>query len=181
MTSASGPAQRPNVPAAGRYRLDPARSKVAFRTRHLLGLGAVSGTIALTSGEVTIGPVVGRPTVTAVLSAASFDTGSRIRDRDVRSAKFLDAGQHPRITFQAGSLVQGDSGWMLAGELTVRETSGPVTLVIDSVQPAAAGFRARATARIDRYALGVTAAKGIAARHLDIDLAVTAERWSPQG
>jgi hypothetical protein len=27
----------------------------------------------------------------------------------------------------------------------------------------------------------VTAAKGMAARYLDIDLAVTAEQWSPQG
>jgi len=27
----------------------------------------------------------------------------------------------------------------------------------------------------------VTAAKGMAARHLDIDLTVTAEPWSPQG
>ena len=70
---------------------------------------------------------------------------------------------------------------MLVGELTIRQISSPVTLAIDSVEPAGAGFRARATTRIDRYALGVTAAKGMAARHLDIDLAVTAEPWSPQG
>lgn len=48
-------------------------------------------------------------------------------------------------------------------------------LAIESVQAAGNGFRARATARIDRYAFGVTAAKGMAARYLDIDLAVAAE------
>jgi hypothetical protein len=61
-----------------------------------------------------------------------------------------------------------------AGRRAVRRVSSPVMLAIDSVEPAGAGFRARATARIDRYALGVTPAKGMAARHLDIDLAVAA-------
>ena len=44
------------VPAAGRYRLDPSHTVVAFRTRHLFGLGAVSGTMAATGGEITINP-----------------------------------------------------------------------------------------------------------------------------
>jgi len=46
---------------------------------------------------------------------------------------------------------------------------------------AGAGFLDRATARIDRYAFNVTAAKGMAARHLDITLSVTAQPWPPQG
>jgi polyisoprenoid-binding protein YceI len=48
MTSTSTAAQRSGVPAAGRYRLGPARSSVTFRTRHLFGLGVVSGTMAVT-------------------------------------------------------------------------------------------------------------------------------------
>jgi polyisoprenoid-binding protein YceI len=43
------------VPAAGRYRLDPDRSAVTFRARHLFGLGAVTGTMTATSGEITLG------------------------------------------------------------------------------------------------------------------------------
>jgi polyisoprenoid-binding protein YceI/predicted MFS family arabinose efflux permease len=177
MTTARSATQqtRASVPAPGLYRLDPARSSVTFRTRHLFGLGKVGGTMAVTSGEITIGPTISEATVTAVVSAESFDTGSRIRDRDVRSAKFLDAGQYPHITFRAGTLTQAGGRWMLAGQLTIRQTSSPVTLAIDSVEPAGPGFRAHATTRIDRYALGVTAAKGMAASDLDIDLAVTAE------
>jgi len=177
MTTTSTPTQQASIPAAGRYRLDPARSSVTFRTRHLFGLGAVSGTMAVTSGEITIGPAAGQATMTAAVSAESFHTGSRVRDRDVRSARFLDAGQHPHITFRAGTLTQAGGRWMLAGELTVRQITSPVTLAIDSAEPVGAGFRAHATTRIDRYALGVTAAKALAARHLDIDLAVTAEPW----
>ena len=131
--------------------------------------------MAVTSGEIIIGPAVGQATVTAVISAESFHTGSRARDRDIRSAEFLDADQYPHITFRAGTLTQPAGRWMLAGELTVRQISSAVTLATDSVEPAGAGFWTRAYTRIDRYSLGVTAAEGMAARHLDIDLAVTAE------
>ena len=174
MTTSSTTPQQAGVPAAGRYRLDPARSPVTFRTRHLFGLGAVTGTMAITSGEITIDPAVPQATVTAVLSAATFHTGSRARDRDIRSAKFLDAGQYPDITFRAGTLTQSADHRTLAGELTVRGVTRPATLTIDSLQASGTNFRARASARIDRYAFGLTAAKGMAARHLDIQLDVTA-------
>jgi polyisoprenoid-binding protein YceI len=177
MTRTSPQAQRVSVPAAGRYRVDPARSSVAFRTRHLFGLGAVSGTMTVASGEITVDRAVPQAAVTAVLSAASFNTGGRARDRDVHSARFLDTGQYPQITFRGGNLARADGCWMLAGELTVHDVTCPVTLAIGSVEPAGAGFRARATTRIDRYAYGVTAAKGMAARYLDITLAVTAQPW----
>jgi polyisoprenoid-binding protein YceI len=175
MTTTSTATQRTDVPAAGRYRLDPARSSATFRTRHLFGLGVVSGTMAVTGGEITIGPAVGQASVTAVVSAASFHTGSRLRDRDIRSAKFLDAGQYPDITFRAGTLSHDRGCWVLPGELEVRGMSRPVTLTIESVERTGPGFRAQATTRIDRYAFGVTAAKGMAARYLDIDLTAAAE------
>jgi polyisoprenoid-binding protein YceI len=177
MTSTSTSTLRVSVPAAGRYRVDPARSSATFRTRHLLGLGAVSGTMTVTSGEITIDPAVPQAAVTAAVSAASFDTGSGARDRDVRSARFLDTGQYPDITFRGGNLTRADCRWMLTGELTVRDVTRPVTLAIESVEPAGAGFGARATTRIGRYAYGLTAAKGMAARYLGIDLAVTAQPW----
>jgi hypothetical protein len=123
----------------------------------------------------TIGPAAAQVTVTAVVSAASFHTGNRTRDRDVRSARFLNAGQYPDITFRAATLSHDHDHWLLAGELTIRQVSSPVTLTIQSVEPTGAGFRARATARIDPYAFTLTAAKGMAARYLDINLTATAE------
>ncbi len=181
MTSSGTLTQRVTVPAAGRYRVDPARSSVTFRTRHLFGLGAVSGTMTVASGEITVDSEAPEAAVTAVVSAASFDTGSRAHDRDVRSARFLDAAQYPDITFRAGKLTSADGRWTLAGQLTVRGANRPVTLAIESVERAGAGFLARATTRIDRYAFNVTAAKGMAARHLDVTLSVTAQPWPPQG
>jgi polyisoprenoid-binding protein YceI len=176
MTHSSAPTQRNGVPPAGRYRLDPVRSSVTFRTRHLFGLGAVSGTMAVTGGEITVDPAAPHASVTATTSAASFSTGNRARDRDIRSARFLDAERYPDITFTAGTLSRAQGRWTLAGELTIRETSNQVTLAIESVEVDGAGFRARAATRIDRYAFGLTVAKGMAARHLDIALTAAVER-----
>jgi polyisoprenoid-binding protein YceI len=89
--------------------------------------------------------------------------------------EFLHADQHPDITFRAGTLSHDQGRWALAGELTVRRATSLVTLAINSVEPAGAGFRTRATTRIDRYAYGVTAAKGMAARYLDIAVTAVAE------
>jgi polyisoprenoid-binding protein YceI len=63
----------------------------------------------------------------------------------------------------------------LDGELTVRGVSQPVTLAIDSVETTGQGFRARATTPIDRYAFGLTVARGLAARYVEVELIVAAE------
>jgi polyisoprenoid-binding protein YceI len=131
--------------------------------------------MTVASGEIALDPAVPQAAVTAAVSAASFTTGSRARDRDVRSARFLDTGQYPDITFRGRNLTRDDGCWLLDGHLTVRDVTRPVTLTIESVEPAGAGFRARATTRIDRYAYGLTAAKGMAARYLSITLSVTAQ------
>ena len=51
----------------------------------------------------------------------------------------------------------------------------PVTLSIDSVETTAMGFRTTANTRIDRYAFGITAAKGMASRNLTVELVAVAE------
>ncbi len=56
MTSTSTQAQRVSVPAADRDRAEPARSSVTFRTRHPFGLGAVSGTMTVASGQIIGSP-----------------------------------------------------------------------------------------------------------------------------
>jgi polyisoprenoid-binding protein YceI len=127
------------------------------------------------AGQIAVEPAAPRAAITAVISAASFSTGNRARDRHIRSAKFLDAGPYPHITFRAGTLSHDGDHWTLAGELTIRQVTSSVRLAISSVEPAGSGFRARAATRIDRYAFGLTAAKGMAARHLDIAVTAVAD------
>jgi polyisoprenoid-binding protein YceI len=164
-----------DIPAAGRYRIDPARSSVAFRTRHIFGLAAVSGTMRVTAGDITLDPAVPQTSVTAAVSASSFSTGNKRRDDDVRKKKFLNVAAHPKFTFRAGRLTEAQNRWTVTGELTVRGVTKPVTLAIESVETAGQGLVARAKTRIDRYAFGVTAAKGIAARYLNVVLTAAAD------
>ncbi|MGH3912818.1 MAG: YceI family protein [Pseudonocardiaceae bacterium] len=174
MVNTSPKKQRVDLPTAGRYRLDPARSSVAFRTRHLFGLAGVAGTMQVAAGEIVVDPA-SKSSVTVTVSASSFSTGNDRRDGDVRKAKFLNVEEYPEFTFRAGRLDQDQGRWSLTGELAVRGVSKPVTLDLDSVEVTGQGFHARATTRIDRYAFGVTAAKGMAARFLDVDVTVVAE------
>jgi polyisoprenoid-binding protein YceI len=160
------------VPQLGRYAIDPGRSAVTFRTRHLFGLAAVRGRFAIKSGTVDVAEPASASDVRVEIDAASFRTRNKQRDAAVRSAQFLDAAAHPAITFTAVRLDRQ----AITGSLTVRGVTRPVTLTVERIDTAPGAFTARATARIDRTEFGVTALRGIAARYLDMTVEVRCER-----
>ncbi|UQS24371.1 YceI family protein [Amycolatopsis thermalba] len=164
------------VPAAGAYRIDAAASRLSFRTRHFFGLGPVRGSFRLREGQVRVADPVGGSEVVATIDAASIDTGNSGRDRTVRSGQYLDTSRHPDITFTSAAAERDGAGWVLRGTLTVRGTSGPLDVVVDSVIAEGPRLRARARSRVDRYAFGVTAMKGMTGRYLDLELELIAER-----
>jgi polyisoprenoid-binding protein YceI len=162
MTDTHAVTRRIDIPAAGRYTLDPVRSSLTLRTR-LFGLHSLPATMHIADGQIDVDPAVPRATVTATISAASFSTDNPRRDNDIRSPRSLHAGKYPQFSYRAGTLSQDHGRWTLAGELTVRDVTRPVTLQIDSVQVTDLGFRAHATTRIDRVAFGLTTAKWMGA------------------
>lgn len=97
MTSSTRPLKPGVPPAPGRYVLDP--TAATFTTRHLFGMAEVSGTIAVTSGEIRVGEPISASTAEVILDATSFTTGNPKRDADVTGQKFLDAASLPRMTF----------------------------------------------------------------------------------
>jgi polyisoprenoid-binding protein YceI len=170
--SASGTGPQSTNPQPGQYDIDVERSTVRFSTRHLFGLAPVRGSLAIRSGSVTIGEPFAACRVFAELDTASFRTGNGQRDASVKSARFLAAGAHPVITFAADAV----AGEVITGTLTVRGTSGQVSLRVTSVEGTPQLFTARAVSRIDRTAFGVTAAFGLAARYLDVTVEVLCVR-----
>jgi polyisoprenoid-binding protein YceI len=156
----------------GRYRIDPTRTTVQLHTRHLLGLGAVTGTVALREADLSVGAQM---RVHAVVDAASFETGNHKRDAEVRSAKYLDVSTYPDITFDAQQLRQRDGQWVATGTLTAHGTAAPADLRLDDLHRTDAGeLVLRASTTINRYAHQVTAGKGLAARRLTIVITATA-------
>jgi polyisoprenoid-binding protein YceI len=164
------------TPATGSYRIMAARSTVRFQTNHLFGLTNITGTFAIRSGHIVIASPITASTATVSIDASSFTTLSRRRDAAVRSAKFLDTAHHPDITFTSHGLRRYGNQWVLHGDLTVRATTHPVDVTIEHIQTRDDELRAQATALIDRYAFGLTKAKAITARYLNLILDATATR-----
>ena len=164
------------IPVAGTYRLDPEASSISFATRHMFGLGGVHGSFRLISGQITITDPVTSSAASAVIDAASFQTGGAARDKDVKSANFLHAGEHRRINFTSTQLARDGDRWLLRGQITVRGNSAPAELVITEARTDDDGLLVTATTRIDRYAHGLTKKKGLAGRHLDLTITAHATR-----
>jgi polyisoprenoid-binding protein YceI len=163
--------------AAGTYAIDTADSLVTFEARHIFGLGPVQCSFAIRNGSIRIGADPVESTVDVTLDAGSFATDKPKRDKDVRSKRFLDVATYPDITF-AGAIrgTHADGGFWLVGNLRVRDTTSSVEFRVTDVVPepgAASGFRATATATIDRFIAGVRA-RGPVAKRVDVRFAVVA-------
>jgi len=180
MTSAEVSSQHLDVPSPGRYRIDPARSTVAIRTRHLFGLGPVRATLALRDGLIQVTAPPEASTVQARFAASTFHSGNPARDAAVLSPRLLGAEAYPSLSFTSTELVQPQDQeqgqWSLRGELEVRGVTRLVEARVGAVEAGGATFRATAQVSIDRYDFGITAYRGLAARRLTVDLAITAER-----
>jgi polyisoprenoid-binding protein YceI len=162
------------VPPAGDYHLDPVRSTVTFGTRHLFGLGAVHGSFHIESGQIHVADPPQASWARVTIPAASFHTGHSGRDSAVRSQRLLAADVHPDITFTSTGLEQLEARWVLHGRLSVRGFTGPLDVDLDEAHWDGSCLSLRASAHIDRYAFGITGAKGLAGRHLSLRLGVVA-------
>jgi len=176
MVSSELPVRTRALPATGRYVIDPAASTVTFRTRHLFGMAGVVGTIDVASGEIVVREPESASTANVALATATFASGNPRRDADVTGPKFLDAENRPEITFEGRELRRSDDGWVLAGTLTACGTTQPCDLDVTALEGEGTGLTATATTTVDRYAFGITAAKGMAGKRLGVELAVTARR-----
>ena len=90
MSSPATPSPGGQLPPAGTYLIDPARSVVEVTTRHLFGLAGVKATFRLREGTLVIADPPVNSTASAVLDAGSFASGNSKRDQDVSSKKYLD-------------------------------------------------------------------------------------------
>jgi polyisoprenoid-binding protein YceI len=163
-------------PEAGTYKIDPAVSSVGFVTRALFGMLPVRGSFTIGQGEITVAEVAEESSVEVAIEAAGFDSGNARRDEHVRSADYLDADRFPDITFRCGGVQRSGEGAALPGELTVRGVTQPVLLTVDAVAQDGERLTARGTATIDRYAFGITTAKGMTGRRLQFTVNVVANR-----
>ncbi len=111
---------------AGSWTLDPARTEVVLKTRHTWGLAPLTGVFRAVTGNGTV-TAAGEASGVVTVAAGSIDTKNKKRDEHLRSADFFDIASHPDITFAADSVTSASGGVRIAGSLTVRGRTRPVS------------------------------------------------------
>jgi polyisoprenoid-binding protein YceI len=133
MQAQSGHATAPSAQAlladgalAGQWALDPRKSSIRLENRSMGGLARAKGVFREVSGSGTVSPD-GEVSGTLTVAAASVDTKNTRRDTHLRSADFFDVGDHPHITFTAEAIRPSGPAVTVAGALTVRDQTRPLS------------------------------------------------------
>jgi polyisoprenoid-binding protein YceI len=146
------------------YRIEPGQSAVNFSVRHMI-LTTVHGKFTDFSGILELEDYdLSKSSVSVRINAASITTDNAARDKDLRSANFLDAEKYPEITFVSHRVVKQNDGYLIVGDLNMhglsREVSIPFTFngrVKDLAGKMRVGFEGHVT--INRKDWGINYSK----------------------
>lgn len=112
--------------AAGSWVLDGSRTQIRLKSKSLWGLAPVKGVFGQVSGNGTVSQS-GDVTGTITVAARSIDTKHDKRDDHLRSADFFDVETYPVITFTVDNVTVPGTGLTVAGQLSVRSRTRPVS------------------------------------------------------
>jgi polyisoprenoid-binding protein YceI len=117
------------------FGIDPARSTIAFKVRHLLG--AAKGNFSKFSGTIVVDrDHPEQSSVTVKIDAASIDTGIAKRDEHLRSELF-NVAKYPEMTFKSRRVKQtGANSGEIAGDLTMHGITRAITLNVQLLSTA---------------------------------------------
>jgi len=170
---------------AGNWTIDPNHTSAQFSVRHL-AVSTVRGAFTKVSGSATFDPSnPAKTTLDATIDASSVDTRVEMRDKDLRSANFLDVEKFPTITFHGKQTKAAGSGKLqITGDLTIHGITKEVVLDVDG--PSAAikdpwgnqRIGASASTKINRKDFGVNGLPAVVGD--DITITIDAELIQPQ-
>jgi polyisoprenoid-binding protein YceI len=145
---------------AGTWAIDPVHSEVSFVVRHMM-VSKVRGRFDKFEGTFVTGADPLESTVTASVDLSTINTGQEQRDAHIRSADFFEVEKYPTMTFASTGIKEGEEGFVLEGDLTIKGVTRPVAfnLEVSGFGPDAyggtrAGFSA--TTVINRTDYGVS-------------------------
>lgn len=144
------------------FNIDPAHSTIGFSVRHMM-IAKVRGSFHDYQVSAKLDAQdLARSSVEATIEVASIDTGNPDRDKHLRSADFFDAERFGQIRFASTKVeASADGGYVLHGDLTIRDVTRPVSLAVEANGPGKDpwgnvryGFGLRG--KIDREEFGLT-------------------------
>ncbi len=115
------------------WQLDPNHTAAQFSVRHM-GISTVRGAFTKVTGTVQYNPAdLPKTTIDVSIDAASVDTRVEMRDKDIRSPKFLDVEKYPTITFKSKRVEAASGGKLkVTGDLTLHGVTKEVVLDVDA-------------------------------------------------
>ena len=119
--------------ATTKWALDPTHSEIGFKIKHLM-ISNVSGSFTKFDVQAeTEGDDFLSGKVSANIEVASINTNNEQRDEHLRNADFFEADAHPNMSFKSTKVEKADNDtFYLYGDLTIKETTKPVKLVIEN-------------------------------------------------
>ena len=119
--------------ATTKWVLDPTHSELGFKIKHLM-ISNVTGHFAAFEAQAeTEGDDFLTGRVEAKIEVASINTKNEQRDEHLKNADFFEADKYPYIIFKSTKVEQADEDtFNLYGELTIKETTKPVKLLVEN-------------------------------------------------
>jgi polyisoprenoid-binding protein YceI len=165
----------PSAAFAG-WALDPDHTSIRFRVKSITTVEGefhkFSGTVNYDEGDVS------RSSVDVSIDAASIDTGIGLRDKDLRSARFLDVAAHPSITFRSRKVEPAGAGKLrVTGDLSIKGVTKEAVLAVEGPSAAVTeGGKTRvsgtATTVIRRSDFGVSAHSWMIGEDVEVTIAL---------
>ncbi len=114
------------------WQIDRAHSDIFFTVRHMV-ISKVRGRFQKWDGTLQYDEEnPGNSKVDITIDAASIDTNEPKRDAHLRSADFLNAEQHPTLTFKSTRVEpKGKDKFLVHGDLTIRNITKPVAIDVE--------------------------------------------------
>ncbi len=114
------------------WTLDKAHSEIKFKAKHLM-ITTVTGQFNEYDATVeATGDDFASAAISFTAKTASVNTGMQQRDDHLRSDDFFNSEAYPELTFKATGMTKtGDSSYTVAGDMTIRDVTKPVTLAVE--------------------------------------------------
>lgn len=114
------------------YIIDSAHSMPRFEYSHF-GYSTQLSRFDKATGKITIDRAAKTGSVNVVIDAATIDSGFPLFNTHLQGEDFFDTAKFPSITFKSTSVsFDGDKVTSVAGDLTVKGVTKPVTLTVNS-------------------------------------------------
>ena len=122
-----GITKNPPLPVEGAYSIDPPHTFVEWTAQHQV-VGRVHGRFDRTTGTVIIDDDLENCRLDISIDASSLSTQQDRRDDDLRGPDFFDTENYPTIAYHGRGIRKADDGWIVDGQLTIRDITRTVPL-----------------------------------------------------